>query len=263
MTRSTNTSTAKNPVCDTSGYAIFSAGDVGTAHRMAHEMLDSHDYETGYQLLGEWLRNHAEGAGSTSQWVHIQWHMMVFELAVGQWDAARARYEEYVLPAAIDTREALVDAPAGLWRLALASEQPVDLPWNEIQPAAREALESSKGTYATLHSIMALAGAGDVTGIDAWLNERKTVDDADETFMALVRGFRAFAAGDYTEAEIELASALPNLSEVGGSRAQNELFERAHREAAARARFNGSVNEKIRSVVLSTQQHTHLSTPAF
>ena len=99
---------------DVSGFGVFSQGDAGDAHVMAHRMLDEERYELGHQLLGAWLDSH-DGAGS--DWTHLQWHMAVFEIAVGKWERAFARFEREILPVAISSDDALTDAPAMLWRL--------------------------------------------------------------------------------------------------------------------------------------------------
>jgi hypothetical protein len=79
----TNERTELNPadaVQDVSGYTIFSSGDTGAAHAMAHQMLDDGRFKEGHILLGSWLEGRT---GSGSQWVHLQFHMAVFELAIG------------------------------------------------------------------------------------------------------------------------------------------------------------------------------------
>jgi hypothetical protein len=208
---------------DSSGFEIFSAGATGVAHDIAHQMLDKGEHEAGYQMLGAWLDAH-DGQGS--EWVHMQWHMGVFELALGYWDAAFARFHAEILPAAVDGEDALTDAPAMLWRLALAAPRSVELPWEAVRRRALESMERPSDPYVELHHLLALAGAGDLDGLDRWLSRR----DSDEpshprrlvTRMAVA--LRAYAAGDYARAGWELAETVPDLSEVGGSRAQNELF---------------------------------------
>ena len=64
---------------DSSGFQIFSDSDIGSAHVTAHRMLDLGRLDRGHQLLGKWLDGRT---GRGSEWVHIQWHMLVFELAV-------------------------------------------------------------------------------------------------------------------------------------------------------------------------------------
>jgi hypothetical protein len=97
------------PVQDISGYTVFSAGDAGAAHVMAHQMLDENQIELGHQLLGEFLENHS---GSGSDWVHLHFHMAIFELELNNWSAAYTRFMNEVLPTAATTELALTDAPA-------------------------------------------------------------------------------------------------------------------------------------------------------
>ena len=121
------------PAQDISGYQVFSSGDVGAAHVMAHRMLDENQIELGHQRLGEWLQNRT---GSGSDWIHLQFHMAVFELATNDWDAAYARFMNEILPTATTTEEALTDAPALLCRLALAAPAQVELPWDALRNTA-------------------------------------------------------------------------------------------------------------------------------
>jgi hypothetical protein len=121
-------------VRDISGYEIFSEGTMGKAHALAHRMLDADQLRLGHRLIGEWL---ADRNGSGSDWVHLHFHMAIFELALGEWDNAYARFMKEVLPTASSSADALTDAPALLWRIAITAPEPVVLPW---QPLRRTAL---------------------------------------------------------------------------------------------------------------------------
>ena len=118
---------------DSSGYEIFSHGPSGEAHALAHRLTDTARWRLGHRLLGEWLNTHR---GHGSDWVHLQFHMAIFELALGEWDSAHRRFLSEVLPIAASTAEALTDAPALLWRLALSAPEPVLLPWEPIRRTA-------------------------------------------------------------------------------------------------------------------------------
>nr|NIM00839.1 hypothetical protein [Acidobacteriota bacterium]NIM63667.1 hypothetical protein [Acidobacteriota bacterium]NIO59270.1 hypothetical protein [Acidobacteriota bacterium]NIQ30282.1 hypothetical protein [Acidobacteriota bacterium]NIQ85225.1 hypothetical protein [Acidobacteriota bacterium] len=141
---------------DASGYAVFAAGDSGAMHVTAHEMLDSGKFEDGHRQLGAWLHGRT---GEGSDWVHLQWHMAVFELALGYWDEAHERFLEHILPAAIHTDEALTDAPAMLWRLSLAAPRPVKLPWEPVSETALRNIDDVSDPYIEVHGLLALAGA--------------------------------------------------------------------------------------------------------
>jgi hypothetical protein len=217
-------------VQDASGYTIFSAGDIGAAHATAHRMLDEGEFELGHALLGSWLEGRS---GSGSEWLHLQFHMAVFELELGIWDAAYERYVEHLLPAAATTSLALTDAPAIAWRLALSPESSGVVPWGAVRSAAMRRLEHRDDAYVELHHVLAFAGAGDLDLLDRWIRsrERRIQTDADRLMVRFGRAMRAYATGDVAAAASGLAEVVPCVSEIGGSRAQNELFEHIRRAA--------------------------------
>jgi hypothetical protein len=225
---------------DISGFALFSTGAGGPAHVMAHRMLDRQRYQLGHQLLGAWLKRRT---GIGSDWVHLQWHMAVFELALNQWDTAFTRFRREILPTAAASEEVLTDAPALLWRLSLAARTPVKLPWQPLRMTALARMQRPSSPYVELHNLLALAGAGDLVSLDQWLQRQVPV--ARSRGCALVArmavALRAYAAEDFELAASVLASAVPYIAEVGGSRAQNQLFAQLAQAAHHRARANVSL----------------------
>lgn len=228
-----------NAVLDISGYRIFSHGELGHAHAMAHRMLDSGHTARGRRELGAWLAAR-DGRGRGSEWVHVQWHMMVFELAEGAWDEAFARFHAHVLPG-LRAGEATTDGPAGLWRLALTAPGQVELPWEDARAVAAQRLARGRGShrYGTLHDLLALAGARDLTGLDRWLDTYEVRNAADQVLAVMGWALRCYADGDWAGAVHAFEHALPDVSSLGGSRAQNELFF----ELCAAARMCVSAND--------------------
>jgi hypothetical protein len=207
---------------DVSGFGVFSHGDAGQAHVVAHRTLDEGRHELGHRLLGTWLEGR-EGSGS--DWTHLQWHMAIFEIAVGQWEAALTRFETHILPVAAQSCDALTDAPAMLWRLQLAAPRPVTLAWEPVHATAVHRLTRPSAPYVELHCLLALAGAGDVDGLDRWLHGRRATEDPRaKVLVQMGVGLRAFTASDYELSSVVLAAAVPKVSELGGSHAQNLLF---------------------------------------
>jgi hypothetical protein len=120
----------------------------------------------------------------------------------------------------------LTDAPAMLWRLQLAAPRPVSLAWEPVRATAARRLTRPNSPYVELHCLLALAGAGDVDGLDRWLRRRHVTEDPPAKLLAQMGiGLRAFAAGDYELSFAVLAAAAPKISALGGSHAQNQLFE--------------------------------------
>lgn len=208
---------------DVSGFGVFSHGDAGEAHVMAHRMLDEGRHELGHRLLGAWLKGH-EGAGS--DWTHLQWHMAVFEIAVGRWEDALARFEREIMPVATSSDDALTDAPAMVWRLWLSAPRPVELPWEPLRAMAIRNLGKHECLYVELHCLLALAGARDVETLNQWLRVKHSCkDDGTKLLARLVVGLRAFASADYDLAASVLDRVVARTSELGGSHAQNLLFK--------------------------------------
>lgn len=213
---------SRTTTSDVSGFGVFSQGDAGEAHVTAHHMLDETRYELGHQLLGAFLDAHA---GSGSDWTHLQWHMAVFELAVGRWEAAYVRFEREILPVAVASDDALTDAPALLWRLWISAPGPIELPWEPLRARAHRNLGKHECPYVELHCVLALAGARDVEGLDRWLGvRRRSLDPRTELLFELARGLRAFAAAEYALAAALLTPVVRRTGELGGSHAQNLLF---------------------------------------
>jgi len=218
---------------DVSGAPLFCDGASGWAHVEAHRLLDEERPEEGHRLLGAWLATH-EGAGS--DWVHLQWHMAVFEIAIGRWASAFQRYVGEIQPA-VAAGEAYTDAPSLLWRLSLASAGGTEIPWEPVRHAAVEGLSGNSDPYVELHHLLALAGAGDGSAIKRW--RRIRVHDAsslsDHLLTRMAEGLNAFAGSDYSRAAVTLTATAPHAWRLGGSRAQNQLFELISQEARWRA----------------------------
>ena len=163
---STRESEVRGPISDVSGYIVFSQGDEGAAHVSAHRMLDNGQLEAGYLPLGTWLDGRT-GAGS--DWTHLQFHMAIFELGIGDWNAAYERFLTEILPVAATSENALTDAPGLLWRLAIAAPQTVELPWQPLRRTALNGMRQLHEPFVELHKLLAFAGAGDHDSIKAWL----------------------------------------------------------------------------------------------
>ena len=207
---------------DASGYRIFSSGDCGTAHVLAHHMVDTGQYALGHELLGGWLDSHT---GSGSRWVHLQFHMAIFELATGRWEAAHRRFLDHVLPTAESSEDALTDAPALLWRLALSAPDGARLEWEPLRQTALKSMRKHRDPFIELHNLLALAGAGDLRSLDTYVNSRKADSFRKRLVCKVAAALSAFVKGHYDRAADLLRKLLPRIPEIGGSRAQVQLFE--------------------------------------
>jgi hypothetical protein len=218
---------------DVSGAPLFCEGASGWAHVEAHRLLDEDRPEEGHRVLGDWLATH-EGSGS--DWTHLQWHMSVFEIATGRWGSAFSRFVREIQPA-VSMGDAFTDAPSLLWRLSLTSPGGVEIPWEPVREAAVEGMRGPSTRYVELHHLLALAGAGDASTIHRWRSARtrEVPSLSDHILNRMAEGLGAFATEDYSQAAVTLAAAAPRVSRLGGSHAQNQLFEHISHEARWRA----------------------------
>jgi hypothetical protein len=217
---------------DESGYVVFSDGDIGSAHVMAHRLLDAGDIATGRKRLGQWLAGRKD---TGSDWVHIQFHMAVFELEDGDWNAAHARFFDQVLPIAVATDHALTDAPALAWRLALRADscKGRDMAWESLRRTALKALERETEPFVELHNLLALAGAGDAVSLDRWLRRRRGTSACSSPLVQMGKALCDVTLRRCQRAADRLREVVPEIPAIGGSRAQNALFaELGHRMAA-------------------------------
>jgi hypothetical protein len=152
--------------------------------------------------------------------------MAVFELELGLWDAAYDRCRTHILPAAANSEDALTDAPALLWRLALTTPRPVALPWETVRRTALKHLDQTSDPFVQLHNLLALAGAGDIETVDRWLAAHPPCDDTGRECLVrtIVVGLRAYITRAYRQAASVFERLVPRLAQVGGSLAQNQLF---------------------------------------
>ena len=212
-------------VRDAGGYRIFSHGEMGAAHAFAHRMFDSGQIRAGRHGLESWL---AGKHGQGSEWLHLHFHLALFELESGDWHRAYERFEAEILPAASSGADALTDAPGLLWRLAIAAPAPVVLPWQPLRRTALANLQRVDTPFVQLHNLLAIAGAGDISDIESWHESASAtaMSTAERRLLQFAPALKALAARSWREAGDLLREMAGEMSSIGGSRAQNGLFER-------------------------------------
>ncbi len=213
---------------DARGYAVFSKGTVGELHVFVHRCVD----QGAIELAASTLRVALDSVPATqdSGWVHLHWHQLVLDVELGRWREAHRRFLDRVLPA-VSAGQARTDGPSGLWVLALDApwRRPV-LPWGAVADVARSNLDEPD-PFLALHDALALAGAGDRLGLDAWIARRS--DQKDSAILRVGEGLRAQLRGEQAEATRLLGSARPGLRQLHGSAAQLSIFQRIALGASA------------------------------
>jgi hypothetical protein len=196
---------------------------------LAHRALDEGNLLAGYRAVRISI---GDDAASVSRILHLQWHLLVFEIELGLWHSARYRYGRYLEPAA-SGHDGPIDIPSALWRLELTRPGSTGLDWSGARVAALRFIEKPIDDYVILHNLLAFAGAGDIGSIASYLRSGHRSSHA--SLLALfARSLRAYALGDFERAYAGLSEVAPCAGELGGSRAQNELFASIQDAAADR-----------------------------
>ena len=208
------------------------------AHSASHALFETAEYATGTDFLSAWLLSFDRRAPYR---VHLSWHLALFELATGHYQRAFDLYESEIRPAVVARRSTtLNDSASLLWRWHMYADSPPPFPWDEVRDLATPAAEAAGPAFRDAHAALALAGSGDQTTMEQFLNRLSQAAEAGDRLISqvtlpLARGIEAFASGDYVEAVARLEPVFPQLARIGGSHAQREVFEDTLLEAYLRA----------------------------
>jgi len=211
--------------------------DAWAVHALAHALFEDAAFDAGItrlppaihpcQHLG-WFRN------------HLVWHLCLMHLSRGDYARARAMSQAAFerVPSAIAGD--LHDSISLLWRQDLCG-RPIGVRWQPFAAIARERLDRQGLLFHAVHLAMALAGAGDWATAERQLGmlrdraARDVTGLVGDVVIPLVEGIHAFAAGDYRRTIERTAPLRPRIVELGGSRAQRDVFHDTLLEASFRA----------------------------
>ena len=213
------------------------ARDAWAVHAFAHAVYEMAAFETGLsrlpgaihpcQHLG-WFRN------------HLIWHLTLMHLSRGDYERALRLSRTVFERAPSSIPGDLHDSISLLWRLGLCG---IDVRgrWKPFTDIARERLARPNLPFHVVHLAMALAAGGDWTGAErqvALLREREAKDRSGligGVVRPLVEGVHAFGRGDYRDAVKLVEPVRGRFIDLGGSRAQRDVFEDTLLEACFRA----------------------------
>jgi tetratricopeptide (TPR) repeat protein len=210
--------------------------DAWSIHALAHALYESAAFDTGVARLPgaiepchglNWFQN------------HLWWHLVLMHLSRGEYarvsDLSRRLFEQAPSSIAGD----LHDSISLLWRLELKGHPPGDR-WQPFTAIARERIGRTGLLFHVAHVAMALAGGGDWASVDkqlALLRERAPKDPTGlmgDVALPLVEGLHAFAARDWPRVIARIEPLRPRIVELGGSRAQRDVFHDTLIEACFR-----------------------------
>lgn len=209
-------------------------------HALAHVMLTQGRIAEGVAFL-EGVRDTWTGLNSFMD-THLWWHLALFYLSQGRFDAALAAYDDHCWAQAKDYSQDQVGAVSLLARLELAGVD-VGERWSDLADHLAVRAHDVVQPFLTLQYLYGLARAGrPEAGALLAAVRRAALDAPDfvretwrEVALPAAEGLVAHARGDDTSALRGLRAALPRLSEIGGSHAQRDLFEQLILDALIRA----------------------------
>ena len=207
-------------------------------HSMTHVHFERGDAASGEDFLGSWLRGFDSPATS---YVHLSWHLALFELAQGKYQETLDRYEKFIRPSVVTkSMSALNDSASLRWRLQMYGGITPDEPWEEVCAIAAPAAARAGDAFRDAHAALAFAGGGDYECMEQMISRLSKAAQAGDSFtreviLPLVKGIDAFSQARYAESVRFMELVFPQLIRIGGSHAQREVFEDTMLEAYIRA----------------------------
>jgi tetratricopeptide (TPR) repeat protein len=199
------------------------------AHGIAHVCYESGDAKAGRDFLSSWLATYPRDGSFHG---HLSWHLALFELGAGHWDAAQRLYRDAI---SLDRhrggpQQKMTDGAAFLWRSELAGHPRDFAAWRATYDYGARALPRPGAGLADLHVILTHAVMRDDAALDARTRQMEELAregryPSGAYLPELSRGFVAFERGDYPAAIAALAPLAKQSERIGGSRAQHDLIE--------------------------------------
>lgn len=215
-------------------------------HALAHVMLTEGRLREGADFLtsvsGPWQRL------TSFMRTHNWWHLALFQIELGDNDAALALYDSQVWGVDKSYSQDQVGAVSLLARLELAG-LPVGERWQELAGWLAGRVQDQVQPFLDMQYLYGLARAGRPESEMLLAHIERYAPQAPEASrmawqqvaLPACRGLLAHARGDWASAAVQLEQALPRLLAIGGSHAQRALFEQIHVDALQRSGQLGGV----------------------
>jgi tetratricopeptide (TPR) repeat protein len=215
--------------------------DIWAAHAVAHVSEMEGRLHDGI----EWI------AATSGHWqecnnfaYHLRWHEALYHHELGQNARVLELYDREVRRQSTDESLDLTNAVSLLWRLEQAGAD-VGPRWRELAVVAHRHVGDHALVFVDLHYLIALAAANDSAGVESFMESCRrfaaTERSTEAAVMArvglpLAQAVLAHRQGDYGEVVDLLYPVHQHFSQIGGSRAQRDLFYQLLIDAAWRGR---------------------------
>jgi tetratricopeptide (TPR) repeat protein len=199
------------------------------AHARAHLCYETGEPDVARVFLASWLPGYPRTGLLYS---HLNWHLALGDLEVGDAAAALRRFREAFSPDVHSgpPRGKVNDAVSFLWRWELAGHPRDADAWRMMHDYATSALPRAGVAFSDIHVALAQAVAGNDAALAARAGQVDELARADRypsgpCVPAVARAFAAFERRDFAAAIDSLEPIAGELERLGGSRAQLDLVE--------------------------------------
>jgi hypothetical protein len=207
------------------------------AHVKAHVHYEAGEKEDGLKFLQQWLPGYAREA---LLHCHLNWHVALWQLELGQHEDAMRTYLKNVHPGGAwgPPINVFTDAASFLWRAELAGAKRETERWYEVKEYGDKNFPAAGLAFADVHRALAYAATADEIALETLLGELRDRQEAGRLLagpiaLHLAEAFGAFAKQDFQKAVALIAPHMLEHERIGGSRAQRRLIDLTL--AAARA----------------------------
>jgi tetratricopeptide (TPR) repeat protein len=177
---------------------------------------------------------------------HVWWHKALMHLDQGQTAEVFDLYDTEIRRDSTDDFRDISNATSLLMRLELEGHD-VGPRWEELADIAERRTQDACLIFADLHYLLALIGGDRDAAVGRMIGrlhcDAKRGDAGEMTArmahpgLSTATGLKAFGAGEYRTAYLNLGHARRSMQSIGGSHAQRDVFERLTIDAGIRSGY--------------------------
>jgi tetratricopeptide (TPR) repeat protein len=197
------------------------------AHARAHLCYEEGDPNTARAFLAPWLPDYPRDGLLFS---HLNWHLALGHIEVGDTAAALRVFEDAIGPAAHTgpARGKITDAVSFLWRWELAGHPRDGAAWRTLYDFANTMFRGPGVAFTDIHIALAQVVAGDDPSLATRAEQIDTLArvgryPSGSLVQTVADGFAAFERRDFAAAIDTLEPIAGQLERIGGSLAQADL----------------------------------------
>ena len=218
------------------------------AHIRGHLFYEIGEREAGLRFLNDWMKDYPRDG---LMHCHNSWHRAVWSLETGRSADAWRIYNDSLRPGASWGPQVNVatDCPAFLLRAEMAGHERKPELWRALAEYSTQWFGRPGLSFVDMHTVLAYAMAGDDEKLAPFTDNPR--GSAGDMVPPMARGFKAYAAGDYSTAATEIEPLVDSHERLGGSRAQRDLLE----YVVASAKLRGGERDAAQSFLSRRRPH--------